>query len=152
MKKAIILFIITLSTISYGAEKYSMYFADVRYNHRKGKFYFIRYDILRQGERNELRRYVRGDFNGKFLVKVTKFYKGTIQSELFINKKSICTKKKDYIKGKLRYELFYNKRGFVPYSPPTTNLIRKITYKYGRPVKLTILNGNGRVLSSRKFR
>ena len=152
MRKYIAFSLLLISSLLFSADKYSIFFTDVRYGQRESKFYFLRWDALRDGEERNLDRYVRGDFNGKYLVKVTKFYRSMVQDELFINKKGVCIRKKTYKNGRLMYELFYNDRGFIPYGGAKKNLIKKIVYKNNMPVKMVLLDGFGRVIASRKLR
>jgi hypothetical protein len=152
VKKHIIFTLLFITSLLLADDKYSIFFTDVRFNQRESKFYFMRWDALRDGEERNLDRYVRGDFSGKYLVKVTKYYRNMIQDELFINNKGVCIKKLTYKNGRLVYELVYNERGFVPYGGAKRNLIKKIVYINNVAVKMVILDGMGNVISSRKLR
>ena len=128
-------------------ERYSINFTDVRYNKQQKKFYFLEWDELRDGEERNLERYVRGDFKGRFLEKITKYYKKVIQIEMFLNTSGVCIKKRDFINGQISFELHYNSNGFIPDSANYVNVIKKIEYKNNIPSRVKIYDGNGKMLS-----
>ena len=147
--KRICIFLFLLTAINvFSAESYSINFTDVRFNHSKRKFYFLRWDMLRENEENRLERYVRGDFEGRILKRVTKFFRGRVQSILVLNDYGACILRKEYSHGEIRYELHYNSEGFIPYADPKKNLIKRILYKNGRPAAVSVYDGHGRRMSS----
>lgn len=147
MKNVLISVLILLALNGYSAESYSLYFTDVRFNQAKNKFYFLQWDLLRENEENRLERYVRGDFEGRLLRKVTKFFRGKVQSILLLNDNAACIQRKEYANGQIRYEMHYNSDGFIPFADPKKNLIKRILYKFGRPSSVTVYDGHGRRLS-----
>jgi hypothetical protein len=153
--KKVFLIILTLSALSilvYANEKYSMYFTDARYNSNQKKFYFLKWDLIEDNDYNSLQRYVRGDFEGKKLKKITKYYKGQVQAELILNDDAVCIVKRDFNRGILLYEMHYNSEGFVPYADIKTNLVKRISYRQGSIASISYFDGRGRQLRTERSR
>jgi hypothetical protein len=154
MKKKIIIIttLIIISASIYTAEKYTLYFTDIRYNINKRKFYFMKWDMISAKQANSRNRFVQGNFQGKYLLSVIKYYKGVKQEIMYFDKNSVCRKIIKFKKGRKKYALFYNSGGFVPIASNKKNLIKKITYKHGVPSTMTIYDGYGRKRAVRKLR
>lgn len=136
----------------FSKEKYTLYFTDIRYSTTKRKFYFMRWDMISARTANSRTRYVQGHFKGRYIIKAEKYLKGRKQDVMYFDKKSICRIILKFKRGRKMYKLFYNAGGFVPHRGGKHNLVKKITYKYGRPHTLTMYNGRGRKTATRRYR
>ncbi len=150
--KLLIATFILLSATLYSADKYTLYFTDIRYSTSKRVFYFMKWDMISMREANSRERYVKGHFNGKYIVKAEKYLKGRKQEIMHFDKKSVCRVIVKYKRGRIMYKLFYNAGGFMPHRGGKHNLVKKITYKHGRPATLSIYNGRGRKTATRRYR
>ncbi len=149
--KYILPFLILICTGIF-AEKYTLYFTDIRYSTSKRNFYFMRWDMISARQANSRKRFVQGYFNGKYIIKAEKYLRGIKQEEMNFDKNAACRVIVKYKRSRILYKLFYNSGGFIPYKGGKFNLVKKITYKYGRPKTLTLYNGRGRKIAVRRLR